>query len=196
LAKATPFVSPRSEPQASEVRRGLAGPRRARDSRAVPRTALVTLRLAKEDFAFSAAHFTLFPDEPAERLHGHNYRVRVELAGAELDDHGLLVAVAPVKARIRAICAVLDERILVPEKSPLLGVRHEGDAVQVSLGARAYRFPKSEVALLPLPNVTIEALARHVWGELAPSLRGSPVRRLRVEVEETPGQSAAFEADL
>jgi hypothetical protein len=35
-----------------------------------------------------------------------------------------------------------------------------------------------------------------VWGELAPSLSGSPVQRLRVEVEETPGQSAAWEADL
>jgi 6-pyruvoyltetrahydropterin/6-carboxytetrahydropterin synthase len=162
----------------------------------VPRTALVSLRLAKEDFAFAAAHFTLFPDEAAERLHGHNYQVRAELTGAALDDHGFLVPVAPVKARIRAICAGLDERILIPEKSPLLELRHEGDAVHVALGARAYRFPTSEVALLPLPNVTIEALAKHVWGELAPALAGSPVRRLRVEVEETAGQSAAFEADL
>jgi len=168
----------------------------ARDSAPVSRAALVTLRLAKEDFAFAAAHFTLFPDEPAERLHGHNYRVRVELTGAELDGHGLLVPVAPVKARIRALCAALDERILVPEKSPLLNVRFDGDAVQIALGPRSYRFPKSEVALLPLPNVTIEALARHLFGELAPSLRGTPVRRLRVEVEETPGQSAAFEAEL
>jgi 6-pyruvoyltetrahydropterin/6-carboxytetrahydropterin synthase len=162
----------------------------------VPRAAQFLLRLAKEDFAFAAAHFTLFPDDAAERLHGHNYRVRVELSGAELDAFGLLVPVGPVKARIRAVCAALDERILIPEKSPLLALREEGDAVQVSLGARAYRFPKDEVRLLPLPNVTIEALAQHVFGELAPSLAGSPVRRLRVEVEETSGQCAAFESDL
>jgi 6-pyruvoyltetrahydropterin/6-carboxytetrahydropterin synthase len=154
------------------------------------------LRLAKEDFAFAAAHFTLFPDEAAERLHGHNYRVRVELSGAELDAFGLLVPVAPVKARIRAVCAALDERILIPEKSPLLALRHEGDAVHVALGSRAYSFPRSEVLLLPLPNVTIEALAQHVFAELAPALAGSPVRRLRVEVEESSGQSAAFEAGL
>lgn len=162
----------------------------------MPRAALFQLRLAKEDFAFAAAHFTLFPDEAAERLHGHNYRVRVELSGAELDAFGLLVPVAPVKARIRAVCAALDERILIPEKSPALALRQDGDAVQVSLGARTYRFPKDEVLLLPLPNVTIEALAQHVFGELAPSLAGSPVRRLRVEVEESSGQSAAFEAEL
>jgi 6-pyruvoyltetrahydropterin/6-carboxytetrahydropterin synthase len=160
----------------------------------VPGPAEISLRLAKEDFAFAAAHFTLFPDRSAERLHGHNYRVRVELAGAELDADGLLVAVGPVKAAIREICAALDERILIPEKSRALSVRREGASLCVALGERAYRFPADEVALLPLPNVTIEALARHLWEALAPRLAQSPVARLRVEVEETPGQSAAWDA--
>lgn len=162
----------------------------------MPRPALVQLRLAKEDFAFAAAHFTLFADQPAERLHGHNYRVRVELSGTELDEHGFLLPVAEIKTRIRAVCATLDERVLIPEKSPALELRREGDAIAVSFGARPYRFPRSEVTLLPLPNVTIEALAQHVWTELAPALAGSRVRRLRVEVEETAGQSAAYEAEL
>jgi 6-pyruvoyltetrahydropterin/6-carboxytetrahydropterin synthase len=152
----------------------------------VPDPAQVSLRLAKQDFAFAAAHFTLFPDRSAERLHGHNYRVRVALFGADLDADGLLVAVGPVKAEIRAICAALDERILIPE----------GPSLTVSLGERSYRFPADEVALLPLPNITIEALARHVWEALAPALARTPVRRLRVEVEETEGQSAAWEAPL
>ena len=162
----------------------------------MPGPAQVSLRLAKEDFAFAAAHFTLFPDRSAERLHGHNYRVRVELAGVELDADGLLVAVAPVKAEIRAICAALDERILIPEKSRFLSLQREGPSLCVTLGERAYRFPADEVALLPLPNVTIEALARHIFEALAPSLARTPVARLRVEVEETAGQSAAWEAPL
>jgi 6-pyruvoyltetrahydropterin/6-carboxytetrahydropterin synthase len=162
----------------------------------VPGPEQLSLRLAKEDFAFAAAHFTLFPDRSAERLHGHNYRVRVELFGADFDADGLLVAVGPVKAEIRAICAALDERILIPEKSPRLGLRREGPSLAVSLGERSYRFPADEVALLPLPNITIEALARHVWDALAPALARTPVLRLRVEVEETAGQSAAWDAPL
>jgi 6-pyruvoyltetrahydropterin/6-carboxytetrahydropterin synthase len=158
--------------------------------------AAVTLRLAKQDFAFAAAHFTLFPEEAAERLHGHNYHVRVELGGDDVDGLGFLVPVGPVKERIRAICAALDERILIPEKSRQLELRRTDDAVEVRLGARAYRFPSREVLLLPLPNVTIEALARHVFEQLAPALKGSPVRRLRVEVEETSGQSAGYEAGV
>jgi len=174
----------------------MASPGREREAGVVPGPAEISLRLAKEDFAFAAAHFTLFPDRSAERLHGHNYRVRVELSGAELDGDGLLVAVAPLKAEIRALCAALDERILIPEKSRRLSVRREGDSLCVALGERAYRFPADEVALLPLPNVTIEALARHLWEALAPSLARTAVARLRVEVEETAGQSAAWDAPV
>ena len=37
--------------------------------------------LEKEYFKFSAAHFLIFPDGTAERLHGPNYRVMVEIEG-------------------------------------------------------------------------------------------------------------------
>lgn len=190
---------PRSARRVTEARgasAGLAGAAPARDPRAVAGPALFTLRLAKQDFAFAAAHFTLFADQSAERLHGHNYRVRVEMSGSELDADGLLLAVAPVKAEIRALCSALDERILIPEKSRRLELQREGGSLCVALGARAYRFPADEVTLLPLSNITIEALARHLWEALAPSLAGTRVTRLCVEVEETAGQSAAWEAAL
>lgn len=162
----------------------------------MPDTAPFSLHLAKQDFAFAAAHFTLFADGEAERLHGHNYRVRVTLAGPALDATGMLVPVAPVKTTIRALCAALDERVLVPEKSPQLSLERGAETLEVRLGARAYRFPSDEVVLLPLPNVTIEGLARHLWGELAATLERGRIRWLRVEVEETAGQSAAYEAAL
>jgi 6-pyruvoyltetrahydropterin/6-carboxytetrahydropterin synthase len=155
-----------------------------------------SLRLAKQDFAFAAAHFTLFAEGEAERLHGHNYRVRAVLGGPVLDEAGMLVTVAPVKSAIRALCAALDERVLIAEKSRQLELLQEGDTLSVRLGARDYRFPKNEVALLPLPNITIEALAQHLWQGLAPSLAGAPVTWLRVEVEETSGQSARYDSPL
>ncbi|MEN8160825.1 MAG: 6-carboxytetrahydropterin synthase, partial [Myxococcota bacterium] len=168
----------------------------AREAGAVPGPAQFSLRLAKEDFAFAAAHFTLLPDGDAERLHGHNYRVRAVLAGPALDGEGMLVPVAPVKAAIRALCASLDERILIAEKSPRLELGREGETLSVRLGNRDYRFPAAEVALLPIPNVTIESLAQHLWQGLAPTLASTPVTRLRLEVEETAGQSASYESPL
>ena len=154
------------------------------------------LRLAKEDFKFAAAHFTLFPDGSGELLHGHNFRVAVELVGRTPDALGLLVDVAKVKERIRAICDGLDEHTLIPEKTAMLSLQEEGDEIEILFGARRYRLPRGDVSLLPLSNVTIELLAKHVWDALRPSLEGAGLDELRVSVEETAGQSCAFEGPI
>ncbi len=152
--------------------------------------------LAKEDFKFSAAHFTLFGDGRAELLHGHNYRVRVELAGAELDGEGLLVDIESFKRALRARCAGLDSRTLIPGESPRLQWARQGDAIDVRFGERAYRFPAADTLVLPLANTSIELLARMFWQDLAPHLAGSGVDTLAVSVEETAGQECWYEAAL
>ena len=150
--------------------------------------------LAKEDFKFSAAHFTLFGDGRAELLHGHNYRVRVELAGGDLDGEGLLVDIESFKRTLRALCAGLDSRTLIPGESARLRWEKEGDGVAVRFGERAYRFPAADTLVLPLANTSIELLARMFWGDLVPGLAGSRVDVLGVSVEETAGQECWYEA--
>ncbi len=152
--------------------------------------------LAKEDFKFSAAHFTLFGDGRAELLHGHNYRVRVELAGGELDGEGLLVDIESFKRALRALCAGLDSRTLIPGESARLQWVREGESVAVRFGERAYRFPAADTLVLPLANTSIELLARMLWHSLAPHLAESRVDTLAVSVEETAGQECWYEAGL
>lgn len=152
--------------------------------------------LAKEDFKFSAAHFTLFSDGRAELLHGHNYRVRVELAGGDLDGEGLLVDIESFKRVLRALCAGLDSRMLIPGESARLRWEQQGDAVTVRFGERDYRFPAADTLILPLANTSIELLARMLWHDLAPHLAGSRVDSLAVSVEETSGQECWYEAEI
>lgn len=154
------------------------------------------LLLAKEDFKFSVAHFTLFDGTRAELLHGHNYRVSVELAGCELDEWGLLADIDVVKKAVRAICRRLDSRTLLPEASPALRWTRDADAVEVRFGPRTYRLPADDVLPLPLANTSIELLARMFWDELAAGLAGTRVESLAVSVEETAGQSCCYEAAL
>jgi hypothetical protein len=52
------------------------------------------------------------------------------------------------------------------------------------------------VHLLPIRNTSIEELALWFWRELAPTLAGGGVDELRVEVEETAGQSCLYAARL
>ena len=116
--------------------------------------------LAKSDFKFSAAHFTLFSATQAEPLHGHNYRVRVEVEGPELDELGLLIDFDSLKREIRAACRRLDDRTLIPAASPLLTVESDESHVDVQFCERSYRFPCDEVVLLDITNTTGGALRR------------------------------------
>ena len=58
--------------------------------------------IAKEYFKFSAAHFLIFPDGSAERLHGHNYRVTVSIE-AQLTRFGLVIDFQHIKPVIKAL---------------------------------------------------------------------------------------------
>ena len=151
-----------------------------------------SITLGKEDFAFSAAHFTLFEDQPAELLHGHNYQVSLELRGQELNDLGLLVDIAAVKRHDREQCRALDERTLIPERAKLLKIERHDDAIDVEFQARHYRFPVGDVSLLPLENVSMELLARMLWERTAQVLSGSRVTEFTLTLRETPGQAAAY----
>jgi 6-pyruvoyltetrahydropterin/6-carboxytetrahydropterin synthase len=155
-----------------------------------------SLRLAKEDFKFSVAHFTLFGPAKAETLHGHNYRISLEIEGDELDEAGLLADTDALKRRLREICAELDDKVLLPERSPWLEIRAEAEAVECRFGERLYRFPAAEVVLLPLVNTSMELLARWTWRAVAGDLASPRLRWLTVEIGETPGQASRYGAPL
>ncbi len=156
-----------------------------------------SLRLGKEDFKFSAAHFTVFGEDEAEALHGHNYRVNVELSGPEVGELEFLVPMAAPKRDVRAQCAALDEKVLLPAECPYLELQ-QGDTVTATFGQRRYEFPSSEVVLLPVANVTVEALARLLWQRLADRWRSlrDRVETLEITVAETRGQSASYRRKL
>ena len=152
--------------------------------------------LAKEDFKFSVAHFTVFGPSTAEMLHGHNYRVRAKVTGRASDELGLLLDLRAFKTEIRRVCRFLDAKTLVPTECPLVAVERREGWIDVVFGELRYSLPEECVILLPLKNTSIEELALYVWKELLPSLAGTRGERLAVEVEETPGQSCVYTASL
>lgn len=60
------------------------------------------------DESFAAAHNLRNYKGKCENLHGHNYKVRVTLAGAELDSTGLLYDFVQVKQAIQGVIRSLD----------------------------------------------------------------------------------------
>lgn len=154
------------------------------------------LHLAKEDFKFSSAHFTLFGADEAELLHGHNYHVEVEMTGAHLDEEGLLVSFVDAKRVIRATCARLDEKTLIPTKSRHLTVEIANDEVEVRFGARRYVMPAGDVLFLDEVNTTVEIFARWIWEEIARELDLARLDSMAVAVAETAGQACWYRAPV
>jgi 6-pyruvoyltetrahydropterin/6-carboxytetrahydropterin synthase len=63
---------------------------------------------ARVEDGFSAAHFLARYHGKCERLHGHNYRVRVTVRGETLDEGGMLVDFSVLKMALRQITGELD----------------------------------------------------------------------------------------
>jgi len=156
-----------------------------------------SIQLQKEAFKFSAAHFLIFPDGSAERLHGHNYRVFVEIDAA-LGRHGLVIDFKSVKPVIREIVDELDEHWLVPGEHPVLEVhRPQPGQVEIHFEQRRYAAPEEDVIVLPINNVSAENLAtwfgRQLAARLAARFPDLVVRRMSCAVEETAGQRGVYE---
>lgn len=157
-----------------------------------------SIRIQKDYLKFSAAHFLIFPDGTAERLHGHNYKVYVEVE-SNLDPHGLVLNFKEIKPLVREVCDRLDEHVLIPGRHPVLvATRGEDGSTEIRYRERSYRIPSDEVLILPVSNTSAENLAWYVGQEVVAGLRARfpalVLKRITVGVEETPGQRGIWES--
>lgn len=153
------------------------------------------VRVAKDYLVFSSGHFITFQGGRCEPIHGHNYRVAVEVEG-DLDENHYVIDFIALTAWTRLIVGELDHRMLLPTESPLIRLTDEGPNVRASFGDRYWSFPRDECALLPIANTTAELLASYIADRLGAEItsNGLPApRAIRVEVEECFGQSARCE---
>lgn len=158
-----------------------------------------SIAIHKDYLKFSAAHFLIFPDGTAERLHGHNYKVFVEVR-SDLDDHGLVLNFKQVKPLIRSIVDELDEHLLIPGEHAVLQCERSEGRAKIRYLDRLYEVPVEDVIVLPINNTSAENLAAWLGRELRRRIEEKfsevTLQGLTVGVEETPGQRGEFRLDL
>jgi 6-pyruvoyltetrahydropterin/6-carboxytetrahydropterin synthase len=157
-----------------------------------------SVRVSSDDLTFSAAHFVIFGPEQREPLHGHNYRVSAEVAG-QLDSCHCVIDFIALRDALRELLSEMDHRMLLPGEQPLLQLAADEQELEVRFARQRWVFPQSDCSVLPIANVTAELLADYIGKRLADTLTsrtGRRPERLRVEVQESFGQSAACEIDV
>ena len=115
---------------------------------------------------FEAAHRLRGDFGPATRPHGHTCRVEVTVSGAALRDDGTLCD---------------------------LGVLQQ--AVDVAVRALHYR-DLDDLDAFAGRNTTAEAVARHIFDQVAPQLKQEAITRLAVRLWESPQAFAGYEDAL
>jgi 6-pyruvoyltetrahydropterin/6-carboxytetrahydropterin synthase len=118
-----------------------------------------------KEYAFSAAHQIRLHGGKCERLHGHNYRVRVHAAASELNRIGMVVDFADLQRWVAEVGARFDHRNV------------------------------NEVPPFDEQNTTAELLARFFYTELSRILaehEGGRVTVARVDVWENEGSLAVY----
>jgi 6-pyruvoyltetrahydropterin/6-carboxytetrahydropterin synthase len=111
---------------------------------------------------FNAAHFLREYQGGCERLHGHNYRVRVYAASDELDNAGLVVDFAALKAAMQEVLGRFDHRLL------------------------------NEIPPFDSAPPSLERLAQHIAEEVAQRIDDARVRIAACQVWETERNCAIY----
>ena len=156
--------------------------------------------VSKDYLVFASAHFITFEGHRCEGLHGHNYRARVTVDGALNEESWFVFDFVELKRIMRRLCDQIDHLVLLPLESDRVKVTEDGDVVNVAVAGRArYVFPRRDCALLPIPNTTVEMLAKMLTERLKAELASLGARHLtaiEMEIEENFGQAAVYRLTL
>ena len=156
--------------------------------------------VTKDYLVFASAHFITFAGHRCEGLHGHNYRASVTIEGALNQEAWFVFDFVELKRIMRRLCDEIDHLVLLPLESDRVQVAEEGEVVRVGVdGQPRYVFPRKDCALLPIPNTTVEMIARLLTDRLRAQLEQTGARGLtaiEMEIEENFGQSAYYRVAL
>ncbi len=117
---------------------------------------------------FSSSHFIVEHDK-CERLHGHNYRVKVVIEGP-VGKRGMIMDFKEAKEAVLRTCEKMDHRILIPENSTSLIISEKKGQIEVKSKDKYYLFPESDCLILPTKATTAEELSSYLYRELKKDL--------------------------
>lgn len=119
-----------------------------------------------KDHTFAAAHSIRGHQGECQHLHGHNYRVRVHVAAAELDALGMVIDFADLKTVVGEVVDPFDHRVI------------------------------NDIPPFDQRNTTAELLSQYVFDEVDRRLAGRDggrARVARVEVWENETACAVYQ---
>lgn len=154
-----------------------------------------TIDISRNDMKFSVAHFTIFSPTNRERIHGHNYYLRVKFK-AYVSDLGLSFDYREFRRMLIMKCKLLNESFLLPTKSKYLRVDtfYSDDSLEVTFNKKSMILLKEDVTLLPLSNISSESLSSWFLTfllEQKENIRENKISMIESMISTTQGHSSS-----
>jgi len=157
------------------------------------------IRFEHDALHFSASHFITFDiPEKVEALHGHNFRIKAEVAGP-LNRREYVVDFLVAFDMLKKICGTLSHKVLLPRDHPCIMISVAEGTTHVSMPPLQWALPEGDTLTLPVRNTTTEALAGYIARlfrellEQESAFEMPPSQyKITIELEESPGMWAVF----
>ncbi|MCM2372401.1 6-pyruvoyl trahydropterin synthase family protein [Aporhodopirellula aestuarii] len=146
--------------------------------------------VSKEQFVFSAAHFITFASDICERIHGHNYGVRVSVEGP-LDENRYVVDFIALRDAVLLQTQQFDHHVILPRDHREILVSQDETETTVRFRERRWVFPNEDAVILPVVNTTAEEIARVIAERVREQTAeqfGDALSWIEVAVDENCGQ--------
>ncbi|MCQ2052504.1 MAG: 6-pyruvoyl tetrahydropterin synthase family protein [archaeon] len=138
---------------------------------------------------FSACHF-IPKHEKCARLHGHSYVMRLKLEG-DIGNDGMIMDFTLLKKELKKIADELDHRTILPGKSDNVVLTVGSESVDATCGNKKYTFPREDVVILEIPNITAEEMTKMMIRRIINEIDfSSNVRSVSIGLDEERGQTA------
>jgi len=115
------------------------------------------MKVGVEGLTFDSAHYTKGSSDKCLNLHGHTFRLEVEVEGEIDPETGMIIDFALLKKAVKEILVDYDHKVIVPQK--------DGDKITFS-----GPFHKS-IKTLEYPEATTEYIALDIAKRLYEKLR-------------------------
>lgn len=136
-------------------------------------------------FEFEASHkLVLSYDSPCSNIHGHSYKVLIEVFSDELNVEGMVIDFSELKSINEWVMNNWDHSLIVSKDDPSF---EDLDGLNC---AKVHRFEWS--------NVTAELMARTLFDILQNNIADkiNSLKRINIEVWETSSNRATYSRDL
>lgn len=150
-------------------------------------------------YKFNSAHFICHEDE-REELHGHNYKVSVEIFAENLDSNSnQIINQIEFHQVMNNICQGIKHRLLLgsENKNCIFEETDENIILLSKCDQKFFSIPKGDVLFLKIPQISAEYLAMYINNEVYTfrnkyEYENVRYRKFIIKVYEDVGKSSSY----